>query len=249
MIYFIGAGPGDPELLTLKGKRVLSECQVVIYAGSLVNPEILRYVPQDAELHDSSGLHLEEIITLMEKAHLRRYSVARLHSGDPSLYGALREQIEELTKKGIPFTVIPGVSSFLAGAASLKRELTVPGVSQTVILTRIGGRTPVPEKEQLRILGSVQATLVIFLSIDRLGEVVKELLHSYPPQTPAAVLHRVSWKDEQIIWGTLSDIVEKGKNQDFTRQALIIVGEVLGDTFSFSSLYEYAFSHGLRKTK
>lgn len=247
MIYFIGAGPGDPELLTLKGKRILEQCEVVIYAGSLVNREILRYAKNGVQLHDSSKLHLGEIITLMEEAHKKGYAVARLHSGDPSLYGALREQIEELRKRNIPFEIVPGVSSFQAAAALLERELTMPGVTQTVILTRLGGKTPVPEREGLRSLASHHATMVIFLSLNRIAQVVEELSWEYPKDTPIAILHRVGWDDEKVIVGTLSDIMQKIGDLHLARQGLIIVGETLGERFSSSFLYHPAFSHGFRK--
>jgi len=248
MIYFIGAGPGDPELLTLKGKRLLGECAVVIYAGSLVNPEVLRYAQPNAELHDSSRLHLGEIIHIMEEAHRRGHSVARLHSGDPSLYGALREQLEELRKRGIPFEIIPGVSSFQAAAARLKRELTVPGVTQTVILTRLGGKTPVPERESLRVLAQHRATMVIFLSVDRLKEVVEELSFSYPPETPVAILYRLGYPDEVVVQGALATIVERVGERRFHRQALIVVGDALEEGFLPSRLYDASFSHGFRKS-
>lgn len=247
MIYFIGAGPGDPELLTLKGKRILSMCEVVIYAGSLVNRAILCYSRPDATVYDSSRLHLQEIVTLMEEAHRKGYSVARLHSGDPSLYGALREQIEELQKRNIPFEIIPGVSSFQAAAARLRRELTVPGVTQTVILCRFGGRTPVPERESLQALARHRATMVIFLSIGHFEKVVEELLSSYSPETPIAVLHQVSCKDEEVVMGTLGTIVEQVRGRNFARQTLIVVGEALGERFTPSYLYSPSFSHRFRK--
>ncbi|MEN3186886.1 MAG: precorrin-4 C(11)-methyltransferase [Atribacterota bacterium] len=247
MIYFIGAGPGDPELLTLKGKRILSMCEVVIYAGSLVNREILSHSRPDAMVYDSARLHLGEIVKIMEEAYQQGYSVARLHSGDPSLYGALREQVEELKKRNIPFEIIPGVSSFQAAAARLRRELTVPGVTQTVILCRFGGRTPVPEREKLRMLARHRATMIIFLSIEYLETVVQELSFSYPPETPVAVLHRVSYEDEEVVVGALGDIVEKVKDKSFTRQTLIVVGEVLGERFTASCLYCSSFSHRFRE--
>ncbi|MGC8777114.1 MAG: precorrin-4 C(11)-methyltransferase [Candidatus Caldatribacteriaceae bacterium] len=247
MIYFIGAGPGDPELLTIRGKNLLERCEVVIYAGSLVNRAVLQYAQRAIQFHNSAGLHLEAIVAIMEEAHRQGYSVARLHSGDPSIYGAIREQIEELKKRHIPFEVVPGVSSFQAAAARLGRELTVPGVAQTVILTRLGGRTPVPEKEQLRDLARHRATMVIFLSVDRLEQVVQDLSLGYPPDTPAAVVHRVTYQDEEVLWGTLGDIVEKVHGRSLIRQSLILVGEALGEQFLPSCLYNASFTHGFRK--
>ena len=245
-VYFIGAGPGDPELLTLKGKKIIERAEVIIYAGSLVNREILQFARETAEIHDSAALTREEIVALMEKAVAAGKTVARLHSGDPALYGAIGEQMELLARRGIAYEVVPGVSSFAAAAALLKREYTVPGVSQTVILTRLRGRTGVPEKEKLSALARHQAGMVIFLSVHRLEQVVAELKEGYPPQTPAAVVKRASWPDAQAVCGTLENIAGLVKGKEMGKTALILVGEFLTAGGKYSQLYDRAFSHGYR---
>ncbi|MGQ9472682.1 MAG: precorrin-4 C(11)-methyltransferase [Candidatus Caldatribacteriaceae bacterium] len=241
MIYFIGAGPGDPELITVKGKRILANCQVVIYAGSLINPALLHYTEEKAEKYDSSYLSLEEIIKIMEKAHGKGYNVARLHSGDPSLYGAIREQIEELKKRQISFEIVPGVSSFTGASAVLQKELTVPGISQTVILTRLSGRTPVPENESLEKLALHGSTMVVFLSTERIKEVVEKLREGYHPRTPAAVVYHATWEDQVAVRGNLSDIAKKVQEAEIRRSALLIVGNVLGEEWYRSFLYNPLF--------
>ncbi|MDK2900464.1 MAG: precorrin-4/cobalt-precorrin-4 C11-methyltransferase, partial [Thermosipho sp. (in: thermotogales)] len=236
MVYFIGAGPGDPELLTLKGYKILKSCQVVIYAGSLVNPEILNFADKNAKVYDSSKMTLEEILEV-----IRRYKdkdIARLHTGDPSLFGAINEQIELLEKEGIPYKIIPGVSSIFAGAASLKRELTVPSITQTVIITRYGKRTYVPE--ELEKLSKHNATLVLFLSVKYLKEIVDILKRNYPNDTPISIVYKASWKDEKIVSGTLEDIVEKANGIEST--ALIYVGRFLEVIKTRSKLYDKTFS-------
>jgi len=227
-VYFIGAGPGDPELLTLKAKGVIEKADVIIYADSLVNPRICSFAREDAEIRGSSNLSLEEIVGIMEKAAKEGKIVARLQSGDPSIYGALWEQMRALEERGIDYEIIPGVSSLSAACAALRVELTVPGVSQTVILTRKGGRAPVPEKEDLKGLAAHRASMAIFLSISRVEEIAGELVAGgYPPETPAAVVYRASWEDEKVIRGTLGDIASKVKECGINRQALILVGEAL----------------------
>lgn len=246
MIYFIGAGPGDAELITVKGMRLLGACDVVIYAGSLVNPEILKYAKKDAKIYDSSCLNLEAIIEIMRKAHNRGQDVARLHTGDPSIYGAIREQMEKLNELGIPYKVCPGVSSLTAAAAVLKKELTVPGVSQTVIVTRMGGRTPVPDRESLKSLAEPKATMAIFLSADKIKKVVEELADSYNPDTPAAVVYKATWPEQKVVVGTLKDISKKAKEAGIEKTAIILVGDFLEGKYEYSRLYHTAFSHGFR---
>lgn len=246
MIYFIGAGPGDPELITVKGRKILSSCEVVIYAGSLVNPLVLKYAKGNARIYDSSRMDLDEIIEVMKDAHQRGMDVARLHTGDPSLYSAVREQAARLEKLGIPYEIVPGVSSFCAASAALKRELTVPGVSQTVIITRIPGRTPVPENEDLQKLSAHRATLVLFLSAGNMEDAVGRIIGSYGPDTPAAVVYKASWEDQKIVRGKLKDIALKAKNEGIEKTALLIVGNALGDNFELSKLYSPDFSHGYR---
>ncbi len=246
-VYFIGAGPGDPELLTLKGEKILNVADLVIYAGSLVNEDILRFCKQDAVIHNSASLNLKQIIELMVKYVNEGKIVARVHTGDPSLYGAIFEQMQELDKYDVEYEVIPGVSSAFAGAALLKKEFTVPEVSQTVIFTRFSGRTPVPEKERLSELSRHRASMVIFLSVTMIDDVVSALLQGYDKDTPVAVVYRASWSDEWVIKGTLTDISEKVKETGIKKQALIYVGDFLDPkNFNYSKLYDADFEHGFR---
>jgi precorrin-4/cobalt-precorrin-4 C11-methyltransferase len=247
-VIFVGAGPGDPELITLKGIKAIEQAQVVIYAGSLVNPEILRYAPQDAEVHNSASMTLEQVLEVMDRSVKAGKRVARVHTGDPSIYGAIQEQIDQLENMGISYAVIPGVSSFLAAAASLRREYTLPGVSQTVILTRIEGRTPVPQKERLGELAKHRATMGIFLSVQDIERVMQELREGYQPETPVAVVYKASWPDEKIIRGTLENIAQKVREQGVSKTALILVGDFLGDEYERSLLYHPGFSHEFRES-
>jgi precorrin-4/cobalt-precorrin-4 C11-methyltransferase len=248
-VTFVGAGPGDPELLTLKADRILRGCRYCIYAGSLINPEILRRLPEDAQRFDSAKLDLPEIMALIENARTQGVDVVRLHSGDPSIYGAIREQMNELDLRGIPYEVVPGVSSFQAAAAALPTELTAPEVSQTIILTRASGRTPVPEEQQLRELARTRATLCIFLSVDRLSEITADLIPLYGAECPAAVVYRASWPDQKVIRGTLADIADRIEEAGIKKTALIIVGQALSRHIPASKLYDQAFSHGFRKAR
>lgn len=247
-VYFIGAGPGDPELLTLKAKRIIQSADIIIYAGSLVNKEILKFCPKQALIYDSGRMNLDEILKIMQKAKSTKKIIARIHSGDPSIYGAIGEQIAWCEKERVLYEVVPGVSSFCAGAASLKQELTLPDISQTVIITRLSGRTKVPEKEDLKKLARIKATLVIFLSVEKIDEIVEQLLYGYKIDTPVAVVSRATWPDEKIIRGRLKDIAEKVKQTGIKRQALIFVGDVLKKkSFKKSKLYDKDFSHGYRR--
>jgi precorrin-4/cobalt-precorrin-4 C11-methyltransferase len=249
MIYFIGAGPGDPELITVKGKRLLEQADVIIYAGSLVNKALLAWAKADCRIYDSAGLTLPEVVALLEEAEQTGKRAVRLHSGDPSIYGAIREQMDALEQRGLLFQVIPGVSSFCAAAAALKKEYTLPGVSQTVILTRLAGRTAVPTGETLESLAAHRATLIVFLSIDRIVEIVRRLQTGYPTATPAAVVYKASWPEETIIRGTLASIAAQVREAGFTKTALLVVGDFLGDRYELSRLYDAAFSHGYRRTR
>lgn len=246
-VYFIGAGPGDPELLTIKAAGIIKKADTIIYAGSLINKDILKSVRKDARLYDSSTMNLEEVLRVIKKVKSSGKIVARIHSGDPSIYGAIQEQMDWCEKQGIDYSVIPGVSSFQAASASLKQELTLPGISQTVILTRISGRTAVPVKEDLKKLAKTKATLVIFLSIDKIKSVVKKLEKNYGLDTPAAVIEKVSFPEERKIIGTLRDIAKKVKEAGITRQAIIIVGDVLKKNYQKSKLYDKYFKHMFRK--
>lgn len=248
-VYFIGAGPGDPELLTLKAKRILEGSDIVIYAGSLINRDILKFTRKDAALHDSSTMELGEILKIYWEAKKAGRTVARIHSGDLSIYSALQEQLDWCEKEGVDSEIIPGISSFQAAAATLKRELTLPGVSQTLILTRISGRTEVPVRENLEDLAKTKATMAIFLSIHEIERVVDQLTKGYGEDTPVAVVEKASWPEERKIIGTLGSIAEKVKEAGIKRQALIIVGDVLGKTYQKSKLYDANFEHGFRKKK
>lgn len=247
-IHFIGAGPGDPELITIKGKRLIDEADVIIYAGSLVNPQVLSGAKADARIYNSASMTLPEVIGVMEEGARAGKQVVRVHTGDPSIYGAHREQMAELDKLGIPYDVVPGVSSFLAAAAALKREYTLPEVSQTVILTRMEGRTAVPEREQIEALAAHQATMVIFLSVGQIERLCERLREGgYPADTPAAVVYKASWEDEKIVRGTLTDLAGKVRQAGIKKTALVTVGRFLGDDFALSRLYDETFSHEYRR--
>ena len=246
-VFFVGSGPGDPELMTVKAKRLLESCSVCIYAGSLVSPEVVSLIPADAENHDSAELSLDQIIAICKDAQSRDLDVVRLHSGDPSIYGAIGEQMDLLDPLGIGYEVVPGVSSFQAAAAALKTELTAPEVSQTIILTRTSGRTPLPEEQELSKLAATRATLCIFLSIHKIREVADSLGFYYGADCPAAVVHRASWPDQKVFEGTLSDIAGKIESAGITSTAMIIVGRALARGHSASKLYDSAFTHGFRK--
>lgn len=247
-VVFIGAGPGDPELLTIKGKNALQTSDIIIYAGSLVNKEVLGYAPRDAKIYNGAVMNLPEIIEVMEEEVKNGKTVARVHTGDPSIYGAIGEQIEALRGKKIPFKIIPGVSSLFATAAALESELTLPEVSQTVIITRPEGRTPKPSKESVKNLAKHNATMCIFLGIQMIEKVVEDLLSHYSPDTPVAVVKKASWKDQKIIRGTLEDIAVKVKDAGIKKTAMIVVGKVLdpGD-ITPSKLYDAKFTHEYRK--
>lgn len=245
-VYFVGAGPGDPELLTVKGQRMLEGCRICIYAGSLVNPELLTLLPVDAEKHNSATMNLDEIVAVVKDARDRDVDVIRLHSGDPSIYGAIKEQMHRLDDMGIEYEVVPGVSSFQAAAAVLKTELTAPETSQTIILTRTSGRTPVPETQELEALARTLSTLCIFLSAHKVKEVAGKLVHYYGPDCPAAMVYRASWPDQQIIRGTLADIAAKTSEAGITKTGMIVVGRALAPDLPASKLYDPAFTHEYR---
>ena len=248
-VYFIGSGPGDPELLTIKAKKIIEKADIVIYAGSLISKDIIKLAKKDARLYDSSGMNLGEVLQVIRRAKPAEKIIARIHSGDPSIYGAIQEQMDWCEKQGIDYCVIPGVSSFQAAAASLKQELTLPGVSQTVILTRISGRTKVPEKEDLQKLAQSRATMVIFLSIDRIDDVIEKIKKNYGLNTPVAVVEKVSLPEERKITGRLGNIAKKVKKAGIARQALIIIGDILKKDYQKSKLYDKGFEHMFRKRK
>lgn len=251
MVHFVGAGPGDAELITVKGARLLGQAQVVVYAGSLVDRELVRAHAPDAEVFDSAGMTLEETTQVLAGAVLAGRRAVRLHTGDPSIYGAIQEQMAALDRLGIGYEVVPGVTSACAAAAALKQELTLPEVSQTVIITRLAGRTPVPERERLAEIARIGATLVIYLSVSMIEQVVEELLQgAYVQETPAAVVSRATWPDQRIIEGTLADIAGKARGVGIGKQAVILVGDVLRarreGLAAVSKLYDPGFGHEFR---
>ena len=247
MIYFIGAGPGAADLITLRGMRLLQAASLVIYAGSLVNPELLDYCPASCEKLNSASMTLEQVISAL-KAHRDDETVVRLHTGDPSFYGAVREQMDLLDREGLAYEVVPGVSSLNAAAAALKSELTLPGVSQTVIVSRRAGRTAVPEQENVAVLAAHQATMAFFLSVGMLRQLCAELISGgYAPETPAAVVYKASWPDQEIVRGTLADLPDKAAH--IRKTALLLVGRFLDGTVERSKLYDPSFSHEYRKSE
>lgn len=250
-VHFIGAGPGAPDLITVRGLKIIQRCPVVLYAGSLVPAEVVAEAPEGARVVDTAPMHLDEIIAEMQAAHEAGHDVARVHSGDPSLYGAIAEQMRRLDALEIPYDVTPGVPAFAAAAAALATELTLPEISQTVILTRTAVRSSsMPEGEDLETLGRSGATLAVHLSVNNLARVVRELIPHYGADCPVVVAYRVTWPDQQFIRGTLSDIREKVKASGITRTALILVGRVLGKAnFDESRLYAPDHHHVLRPRK
>ena len=246
-VIFIGAGPGDPDLVTVKGKRIIEKADVIIYTGSLVNKEVLNPRKEECVVHNSAYLNLEETIDIIKKATSEDKLVARVHTGDPSIYGAIGEQIRELKNNDIEYDIIPGVSSLFGTASVLEAELTLPEISQTVIITRPEGRTPKPEKESISSLSTHHATMCIFLGISMIEKVVDDLLVGYSEDTPVAVVKKATWDDQEIIRGTLKDIASKVKQANITKTAMIVVGDVLdpGD-FTPSKLYDANFKHEYR---
>lgn len=248
-IYFIGAGPGDPDLITVKGRKIIEAADFIIYTGSLVPVEVIACKKEGAITYNSATMTLEEVLEVMITAYNSGSLIARVHTGDPSIYGAIREQMDALKEQNIDYEVIPGVSSFVASAAVLKSEFTLPGVSQTVICTRLGGRTPVPELESLERLAAHKTSMAIFLSVGMMDEVVKQLSKHYPITTPVAVVQRATWKDQKIVRGTLETIAKRVKEAEITKTAQILVGDFLGDDYELSMLYDQNFSHEYRKAK
>lgn len=250
-IWFVGAGPGDPELITVKGKRLLQQADLIVYTGSLVPAALLEDRKAEAQVFSSASMTLAETHQLLREGYLAGQRVIRLHTGDPSLYGAVQEQMALLDQEGIPYAVVPGVSAAFAAAAALKQELTLPEVSQTLILTRAAGRTPVPALECLSSLAAHRATLVIYLSVQQIAQVVTEVEPCYGPETPVVVAYRVGWPDEEFLYGRLADIVSKVKDADIQRQAIIMIGDVFSsrqrDDLKTSKLYDGSFGHGFRK--
>ena len=250
MVHIVGAGCGAADLITLRGARLLGEADVIVYAGSLVNPDLLAYAKPSCTFCDSAKMTLEETTAVIEAAERAGKTTVRLHSGDPSLYGAIGEQMREFDRLGIEYDITPGVSAFSGAAAALKTEYTLPGVSQSVVITRAAGRTPVPEGESLRSFASHRATMVLFLSAGLLRSVTEDLTAGgYPADTPAAIVYKVSWPDEKIFRCTLGTLEETARENGVTKTALIVVGGVLGERFERSKLYDPSFSTEFRKAE
>lgn len=250
-VHFIGAGPGAPDLITVRGLKIIQSCPVCLFAGSLVPEEIVKAAPEGARVVDTAPLNLEEIMAEIEAAHAKGQDVARVHSGDPSLYGAIAEQIRRLDKLGIPYDVTPGVPAFAAVAAALKTEFTLPEIAQTLIVTRTAMQSSaMPPGETLEELGRSRATLAIHLSIRNLGYIERALTPHYGADCPVVVAYRITWPDQMIIHGTLSTIAKKVREAKITRTALVLVGQVLGThDFRDSALYDAAHEHVLRNRK
>ena len=250
MVHFVGAGPGAPDLITLRGKSLLEQADVIIYAGSLVNPALLEYAKEGCVVKNSASMTLEEVVSVMEQAEAEGKVTVRLHTGDPSVYGAIREQMDILAEKGIAFDVVPGVSSFCAAAAALQAEYTLPGVSQSVVITRMEGRTPVPDRQKIADYAAHKATMVIFLSAGLLEGLQEELQKGgYDGQTPAAIVYKASWPEERVCRCTVATLAETARAQGIDKTALILVGEFLGSAYDRSLLYDPAFTHGYRQGK
>ena len=249
MVHFVGAGSGAADLITVRGVKLLGEADMVIYAGSLVNPALLDYTREGCEIHDSAKMTLEEVIAVIRQAEAEGKTTVRLHTGDSSIYGAVREQFDALEKLGIDYDVCPGVSAFCGAAAALRAEYTLPNVSQTVIITRMEGRTPVPEREKLASLASHGATMVIFLSIGLVDKVQEALLAggAYTAETPAAVVYKATWPEQKTVRCTVGTLAESVHAAHITKTALIVVGGFLGQNYERSKLYDPAFTTAFRK--
>ena len=248
MVHFIGAGPGAPDLITLRGAKLLEEADVVIYAGSLVNPELLKRCKGTCEVHNSALMTLEQVLSVIERAEAENKTTVRLHTGDTAVYSTIREQMDALEKKGISYDITPGVSSFCAAAASAQAEYTLPGVSQSVILTRMASRTPVPEREQIASLASHGASMAIFLSAGMLPALQKELLQgAYTADTPACIVYKASWPEEKVLPCTVGTLASVGQENAVEKTALILIGDFLSSSFERSCLYDPSFSTGFRE--
>jgi precorrin-4/cobalt-precorrin-4 C11-methyltransferase len=250
MVHFVGAGSGAPDLITLRGKALLEQADLVIYAGSLVNPALLEYAKPDCEIYNSAKMTLNEVITVMEQAESGGKTTVRLHTGDPSLYGAIREQMDQLHQLGISYDICPGVSSFCGAAAALRAEYTLPDISQSVVITRMAGKTSVPERESIASFAAHGATMVIFLSTGFLKELSVELIRGgYSADTPAAIVYKATWPDEKVMCCTVSTLNKTAEAHGITKTALIVVGNCLGNEYSLSRLYADDFSTEFREAK
>lgn len=251
MVYFVGAGSGAPDLITVRGQRLLQEADVIIYAGSLVNPQLLEYKKESCEVHNSALMTLEEVLAVMKCAEEAGKMTVRLHTGDPCIYGAIREQMDELDKLDIAYQTCPGVSAFCGAASALNLEYTLPEVSQSVIITRMAGRTPVPKKEEIASFAAHQATMVIFLSTGLLEQLSQQLIAGgYTADTPAAIVYKATWEDEQKYICTVGTLAQTAKEHNITKTALMIIGDVVTHShYQRSELYNPAFTTEFREAK
>ena len=250
MVNFVGAGPGAVDLITVRGKELLENADIIIYAGSLVNPVLLDYAKESCEIYNSATMTLEEVTDVMIKGEREGKAVVRLHTGDPAIYGAIREQMDILDKEDIEYEVCPGVSSLFGTAAALKAEYTLPDVSQSVIVTRMAGRTPVPDRESIASFAAHHATMVIFLSTGMLEKLSEELIKGgYEPETPAAIVYKATWDDEKVVRTTVKDLAESAAKNNITKTALITVGGFLSSAYERSKLYDPTFTHEFRQGK
>jgi precorrin-4/cobalt-precorrin-4 C11-methyltransferase len=251
MIHFVGAGPGAPDLITVRGMNLLRRAEIVVYTGSLVNLELLGFAPSDCEFRDSASMTLDQVIEAMKDGFARGLNVVRLHTGDPSLYGAVREQMDRLKNLGIPFEMVPGVSSLGAAAAALNAEYTLPGVSQTLIVTRMEGRTPVPDREQVRALASHGASMAFFLSAGMLDELCRRLIEGgYEAATPSALVYKASWPEQRVLRAPLADLPARAQEAAMPgKTGLVLVGKFLGDDYETSRLYDASFEHEFRRPR
>lgn len=248
MVHFVGAGPGAPDLITLRGAELLRRADCIIYAGSLVNPALLTMTKAGCEIHNSAAMTLEEVLEVMERMEAAGKETVRLHTGDASLFGAIREQMDALDERGIPYDDTPGVSSFCGAAAALNAEYTLPGVSQSLIITRMAGRTPVPEKEQLASMAQHGTSMVLFLSSGLLREVQDELLRGgYQADTPAAIVYKATWPDEKVIRCTVGTLAQRGEEEGIRKTALLLIGDFLGSGYERSRLYDPTFTTEFRQ--
>ncbi|HIR56945.1 MAG TPA: precorrin-4 C(11)-methyltransferase [Candidatus Gallacutalibacter pullicola] len=248
MVHFVGAGPGAPDLITLRGAELLKRADVIIYAGSLVNPALLAYAKEGCRVYNSAEMTLEQVIAVLEDAERGGLESVRLHTGDPSVYGAIREQMDALDCLGIPYDDTPGVSSFCGAAASLRAEYTLPGVSQSVIITRVAGRTPVPEAESVAEMARHGASMVLFLSAGMLDKLQAELLKgAYTENTPAAIVYKATWPEEKVVRCTVGTLAESGAREGIRKTALVLVGDFLGAAYERSKLYDPAFTTEFRE--
>lgn len=248
MVNIVGSGSGAVDLITIRGRKLIEEADVIIYAGSLINKDLLNFAKPDCLLLDSAYMNLNQVIEQIKKTESENKTTVRLHTGDPCVYGAIKEQMAQLDKCGIEYSYTPGVSSFCGAASALKVEYTVPGVSQTVIITRISGRTPVPEKESIKLLAYHQATMVIFLSTGHLQRLSSELIEGgYAPSTPAAIVYKATWDDEKVVRTTVENLYDAANNNGINKTSLIVVGKCFGDDFELSKLYDKHFTTEFRK--